>query len=74
VHRIGLDGMQRYVSAGTEAESYPRTGRVPRAHRPRFTLHVYAHLMPTASERMRKAVDGMLSGEVDGPAPAHDGA
>ena|GEM_PF-948633 len=35
---------------------------------PGFTLRVYAHLMPTASDRMRKAVDGMLSGEAGGPA------
>ena len=34
---------------------------------PGFTLRVYAHLMPTASDRMRKAVDGMLSGEAGGP-------
>jgi len=35
---------------------------------PGFTLRVYAHLMLTASDHMRKAVDGMLSGEADGPA------
>ena len=33
---------------------------------PGFTLRVYAHLMPTASDRMRAAVDYVLSGEADG--------
>ena len=40
---------------------------------PGFTLRVYAHLMPTASDRMRAAVDYVLSGEADGPATAQGG-
>ena len=37
---------------------------------PGFTLRVYTHLMPDAADRMRWAVDQVLSAEADGPATA----
>ena len=42
----------------------------PRHSDPGFTLRVYTHLMPAASDRMRGAVDHVLSGEADDPATA----
>lgn len=36
---------------------------------PGFTLRVYTHLMPDAADRMRQAVDAVMSGS-DGPATA----
>lgn len=40
---------------------------------PGFTLRTYTHLMPAASDRMRAAIDRVLSGESDGPATAQAG-
>jgi integrase len=39
---------------------------------PGFTLRVYVHLMPSASDRMRAAIDHVLGGEADGPATAQE--
>ena len=33
---------------------------------PAFTMRVYTHLLPSSSDRTRKAVDRVLAGEVDG--------
>jgi integrase len=42
-------------------------------HDPAFTLRIYAHLMPGADDRARKAVETALAA-ADGPAPAHEGS
>jgi integrase len=39
---------------------------------PGFTLRVYTHLMPDAADRMRAAVDRVLSGAADGPVTAQE--
>lgn len=38
-----------------------------------FTLSVYTHLMPTAGDRMRAAIDAAQAGTADGPATAQGG-
>jgi integrase len=42
-------------------------------HDPAFTLRIYAHLMPGADDRARKAVEAALA-SADGPAPAQEGS
>jgi len=42
-------------------------------HSAAFTLSVYAHLMPTADDRMRDAVTAAWSLASDGPATAQGG-
>lgn len=32
-----------------------------------FTLAVYAHLMPSATDKLRAAIDHVLGGAADGP-------
>ena len=39
---------------------------------PGFTLRTYVHLMPSADDRMRRAVDAVFAGP-DGPATARQG-
>jgi integrase len=40
---------------------------------PGFTLRIYTHLMPDAADRMRTAVDRVMSGEADGLMTAQEG-
>jgi integrase len=42
-------------------------------HDPGFTLRVYAHLMPSAEGRARKAIEEALSGQDHGPETAREG-
>jgi integrase len=39
-------------------------------HDPAFTLRIYAHLMPGADDRARRAVEAALAAADDGPATA----
>ncbi len=53
---------------------FPRRRAFPGHSDRGFTLRVYTHLMPEAADRMRWAVDRVLSGEADGPATAQGDA